>query len=117
MNETLDLVLTGGTLVTGLGMRRMDVGGLDGRIHSLAEDLSSHPVRRQIDASHRWLFPGVLDVHVHPVYTDNMEQSSRVAAFGGTTTLIHFAYAKTGEGLVGAVEKFLDEGQKTSRLD
>ncbi|MGW8251623.1 MAG: amidohydrolase family protein, partial [Anaerolineales bacterium] len=68
------------------------------------------------DFSSRLVFPGVIDVHVHPVYTDNMEQCSLVAAYGGTTTLIHFAYARPGQGLVEAIEKYLQEGE-TSRLD
>lgn len=117
MDNPFDLLLTGGILVNGQGSSRLDVGVLDGKIHSLAEDLSSMPARSRIDASGRWLFPGVIDVHVHPVYSDNMEQCSRVAAFGGTTTLIHFAYARPGEGLVEALEKYLAEGQMTSRLD
>ena len=117
MDKPLDLLLTGGVLVNGQGSRRLDVGVLDGKIHSLADDLSSMPAQTRLDVSGRWLFPGVIDVHVHPVYSDNMEQCSRVAAFGGTTTLIHFAYARPGEGLVDALEKYLAEGQATSRLD
>jgi dihydropyrimidinase len=117
MDKPLDLLLTGGILVNGQGSRRLDVGVLDGKIHTLTEDLSSASARSQFNVSGCWLFPGVIDVHVHPVYSDNMEQCSRVAAFGGTTTLIHFAYARPGEGLVEALEKYLAEGHTTSRLD
>lgn len=117
LDKPFDLLLTGGIVVNGQGLRRLDVGVMDGKIHTLAEELSSMPARSRFDVSGRWLFPGVIDVHVHPVYSDNMEQCSRVAAYGGTTTLIHFAYARPGEGLVEALEKYLAEGQTTSRLD
>lgn len=116
MNEPFDLTFRGGTVVSGQGMRRADVGVREGRIQAVEADLSASPTRERIDVRGRWLFPGVIDVHVHPVYTDNMEQCSRVAAYGGTTTLIHFAYARTGENLVQAIEKFLKEGE-ASRLD
>ncbi len=115
--ENLDIKFIGGTLVSGQGKRRADVGVKAGRIRVVAEDLSAHPAGRTIDIRGRLLLPGVIDVHVHPVYTDNIEQSSYVAAFGGTTTLLHFIYARTGEDLVPSVEKYLDEGVKTSRLD
>lgn len=117
MNEPFDLIFTGGTLVSGQGMRQADMGVLDGRIQAVEADLAGRPARQRLDVRGRWLFPGVIDVHVHPVYTDNMEQSSWTAAFGGTTTLIHFAYARPGESLLQALDKFLQEGQATSRLD
>lgn len=117
MNETFDLLLTGGTVVTGQGTMRADVGVVDGRIKAVDADLSAHPAQKRIDVSHRLLLPGVIDVHVHPVYMDDMEHCSVVAAYGGTTTLIHFAYAKPGESLLEGTRRFLEEGQATSRLD
>ena len=116
MTEPFDLILTGGVVVTGQGMRRLDVGVFSGRVAAMADDLSTKSAIQHFDVSSRLVFPGVIDVHVHPVYTDNMEQCSYAAAYGGTTTLIHFAYARPGQGLVDALEKYLQEGE-TSRLD
>jgi len=48
------------------------------------------------DVTCKYIFPGIIDVHVHMVYLDDLEASSRVAAFGGTMTLLHFAYARIG---------------------
>jgi len=98
--ENLDIKFIGGTVVSGQRKRRADVGVKAGRIQVIAEDLSAHPAGRTIDIRGRLLLPGIIDVHVHPVYTDNIEQSSYVAAFGGTTTLLHFIYARTGEDLM-----------------
>lgn len=116
MTEPFDLLLTGGVVVTGQGMRRLDIGVREGRVAAMAADLASKLAKQRFDVRSRLVFPGVIDVHVHPVYTDNMEQCSRTAAYGGTTTLIHFAYARPGQGLVDALEKYLQEGE-TSRLD
>jgi dihydropyrimidinase len=61
--------------------------------------------------------PGVIDVHVHPVYEDDMGGLSLTAAHGGTTTLIHFAYAKPGMKLVDTIKKYQEEGLEKSYLD
>lgn len=115
--DSYDLLLAGGVVVTGSEMRRADVGVIGGRIRAVEPGLLAQAARKVIDVTGRLLLPGVIDVHVHPVYLDNMEQCSRVAAYGGTTTLIHFAYARPGESLVGATANFLEEGQAGSRLD
>ena len=65
----------------------------------------------------KYVFPGIIDVHVHPVYLDDVEASSRVAAYGGTTTLLHFAYARTGDSLLQKVEEMLEDAAARSRLD
>jgi dihydroorotase-like cyclic amidohydrolase len=41
----------------------------------------------------------------------------RVAAYGGTTTLLHFAYARTGDSLYQRVEEMLKDATARSRLD
>jgi dihydropyrimidinase len=116
MDEHFDLLFTGGIVVTSQGMQRADVGVSGGRIRALGEGLTGFPAKQRFDVSGRLVLPGVIDVHVHPVYTDDMEGCSRVAAFGGTTTLLHFAYARPGQDLVQALEGYLEEGL-ASRLD
>jgi dihydropyrimidinase len=46
-----------------------------------------------------------------------VEDCSRVAAYGGTTTLLHYAYARTGDSLVQKVEEMLEDGLAHSLLD
>ena len=117
MNQTLDLLFLGGTVVTGEGARRLDVGVRQGRVVAVEADLSGRAAEKEIDISARLLLPGVIDVHVHPVYADDMKATSCVAAYGGTTTLIHFAYARQGQSLEAAIQSFLEEGRAGSRLD
>ncbi|MHB0966289.1 MAG: amidohydrolase family protein [Bellilinea sp.] len=112
-----DILLKGGIVVTGTGISKTDVGVKNGSIIALGPDLSAEHAREVLDVTGKYIFPGIIDVHVHPVYLDDVEASSRVAAYGGTTTLLHFAYARTGESLYEQVEKMLLDGQRRSLLD
>lgn len=117
MDMAFDTLLKGGIVVTGAGISKTDVGIKNGSIVALGPDLSADSAREVLDVTGKYVFPGIIDVHVHPVYLDDVEASSRVAAYGGTTTLLHFAYARTGESLYEQVEKMLLDGQRRSRLD
>lgn len=117
MEKGFDLLLVGGTVVTGQGMRRADVGVRGEVVAAVEADLPHEAAREVIDITGKYLFPGVIDVHVHPVYLDSVEECSRIAAYGGTTTLLHFAYARPGESLVEQVEQMLRDGLAHSRLD
>jgi dihydroorotase-like cyclic amidohydrolase len=79
--------------------------------------LKKEEADRVIDASGKYVMPGVIDVHVHPVYEDNMKDLSFTAAHGGTTTLIHFAYARPGMKLIDTIKKYQEEGLEKSHLD
>jgi dihydropyrimidinase len=117
MTRQFDLMLTGGVVVTGEGMRRADVGVRGESIAAVGPGLERGGAAEVVDVAGRYVFPGVIDVHVHPVYLDSVEDCSRVAAYGGTTTLLHYAYARTGESLLENVRGMMREGLATSRLD
>ena len=119
MEKQLDLLLVGGTVVTGEGIRRADVGVRGETIVAVEPNLPREAVPENgvIDVSGRYVFPGVIDAHVHPVYLDSVEDCSRIAAYGGTTTLIHYAYARTGDSLLQKVEEMLEDGLAHSLLD
>ncbi len=117
LEKQFDLLLTGGTVVTGAGMRRADVGVRGEVIAAVEADLPRKAAREVVNVTGKYVFPGVIDVHVHPVYLDSVEDCSRVAAYGGTTTLLHFAYARTGESLVQKVDEMLQDGSAHSLLD
>lgn len=117
MNEEYDLLFVGGTVVTGVGIHRVDVGVKGETITVIKPHLPREGAREVLDVAGKYIFPGIIDAHVHPVYLDDVETSSRVAAFGGTTTLLHFAYARTGESLYQKVEEMLKDARARSRLD
>jgi dihydropyrimidinase len=111
-----DVLIKGGVVVTGAGIRRADVGIRGGEVVSVEGGLVLDHATRTIDAYGKYVLPGVIDVHTHPVYEDDLGGLSVTAAHGGTTTLIHFAYAKPGMKL-DTIKQFKDEGSRKSVLD
>ena len=106
MRNTYDFIIRGGLVVTGSEIRKADVGIKGEEIVSIEIELPPEEANRVIDASGKYVMPGVIDVHVHPVYEDDLGGTSVTAAHGGTTTLIHYAYAKPGMKLVEAIHQF-----------
>lgn len=87
-----DLVITGGTIITGAGTFQGDIGVAGGRIATLGTGLQG---RHRVDAAGRYVLPGAIDGHVHMrterptfCYDDTFATGSIAAAFGGTTTII-----------------------------
>ena len=117
MPKTYDLLIRGGLVVGGSGIRKADVGIKGEQINAVEAELPQQEASRVIDASGKYVMPGVIDVHVHPVYEDDMGGLSFAAAHGGTTTLVHFAYAKPGTKLIDTIKKYLEEGSRNSFLD
>jgi dihydropyrimidinase len=117
MEKTYDFLIRGGVLVTGAGIRKADVGVKGEHIAAIEPDLPAGEANRVIDASGRYVMPGVIDVHAHPVYEDDMGGLSLLGAFGGTTTIIHYAYARPGMKLIDTIKKFQEDGSKKSFLD
>jgi len=110
------VLIQGGLVATTGDVRRADIL-VEGESIARVEERLSDSADRVIDASSRYVLPGAIDVHVHPVYLDDLSDSSISAAFGGITTLIHFAYAKPGQGLGETLARFREEGEAGSVLD
>ena len=117
MAERYDLLIRGGLVVSGSKIRKADVGIKGEKITSVEPRLPQKEAGRVIEASGKYIMPGVIDVHVHPVYEDDMGGLSFTAAHGGTTTLIHFAYAKPGMKLDDTIKQYQEEGLQKSYLD
>jgi allantoinase len=87
--ETLDLVVRGGRIVTPDGIHAGEIAILHGRIVRLAPvvDDATHA---ELDAAGRYVFPGILDAHVHfnePGRTEweGLAHGSLALAAGGGT--------------------------------
>ncbi|MBM3293469.1 MAG: amidohydrolase family protein [Candidatus Aminicenantes bacterium] len=116
-----DLAVRGGVLVNGRGFQKADLFIRGGTIDSLESPESPRPAVRTIDASGKYVLPGIIDAHLHPVYADHIETLSQAAAFGGTTTLIPYigavkAWSHSGT-LFDVVGDFIRQGEKDSFLD
>ena len=117
MPKTYDLLIRGGLVVAGSGIRKTDVGIKGEQIISVEPDLPEKEATHIFSASGKYILPGVIDVHLHPVYEDDMGGISFAAAHGGITTLIHFAYTKPGMKLIDTIKKYQEDGLKNSFLD
>ena len=117
MTEAFDLLIQGGVVVTGAGMARADVGVRGETVAAVAADLPQEGAQRVVDASGKLVLPGIVDVHTHPVYLDDIHHTSITAAFGGTTTTIHYAYARPGMKVLDTIKGFRDDGLENSLID
>jgi len=62
--EVLDLVVRGGRVVTPEGVHDLELGILAGKIVRLAPEVTD-PTQAELDAAGRYVFPGIIDAHVH----------------------------------------------------
>jgi allantoinase len=87
--ERLDLVVRGGWLVTPEGIRRADLAVMHGKIVLIAPEISEDAVAT-LDAEGSYVFPGIIDAHVHfnePGRTEweGLASGSAALASGGGT--------------------------------
>jgi dihydroorotase (multifunctional complex type) len=97
----MDLVIAGGTVVTGHGRSRVNVAVSDGRIAYVGPDRPSG--REIVDAAGLLVLPGGVDTHVHlmdPGSTDREDfpTGTAAAAASGVTTIIEHSH---GQPVVG----------------
>ena len=99
-----DLIIRGGTVVTGSTIFKADIGVKGEKVVALGQDLGAE-AGRVIDARGKLVLPGGLDVHTHlqlpfcgTVSADDFENGTKAGAMGGVTTLIDFAIQ--GQGTV-----------------
>jgi allantoinase len=87
--ETLDLVVRGGRVVTPDGVKELELGILEGKILRVAPEITD-PTHATLEADGRYVFPGIIDAHVHfnePGRTEweGLAHGSLALAAGGGT--------------------------------
>ncbi len=92
MTSVPDLVIRGGTVVSGESSTLADVAVKDGIVMAVATPGSLPAGREALDAGGLHVLPGAIDVHVHfrePGYThkEDWATGTAAAAMGGTTTV------------------------------
>jgi dihydropyrimidinase len=116
-----DLVIRGGTIVTGSDQFAADVGVKGGQVVALGR--LQGPADRVVDADGMLVMPGGVDNHVHvdqPApgveMCDDFDSGTASAAAGGTTTIICFSWQEKGQSLA-AVTAGYHEKAKKARVD
>ncbi|MBD3885649.1 dihydropyrimidinase [Phormidium tenue FACHB-886] len=109
---SFDLIIRNGTIATASDITQCDIGIQNGKIVSLAAQLSG--TVEEIDAAGKYVLPGGVDSHCHMdqpmgggvVMADDFYTATRSAVCGGTTTVIPFACQFKGGSLKDAVEDY-----------
>ena len=84
-NEPFDTLIINGLVVANGRIMRADVGIRAEKIADVRTSFDTSPsvaAARVIDASGKYIFPGIIDAHVHPIYLDDKYDTSVSAAFG-----------------------------------
>jgi dihydropyrimidinase len=119
-NES-DVHIKGGVFVNSREMKLADVFIKDGRVQSIDKPGSKKTAKKVIDARGKYVLPGIVEAHLHPVYADRLDTLSRAAVYGGITTLIPYIGAVKAWGVEGnlldAVNYFMEEGARDSVID
>ncbi len=112
----MNLVITGGSVMTPDGPEPADIAVAGGRIAAVAPPGALPPAdagAEVCDASGLWLLPGAVDAHTHfgmplkgGIRSLGWRKSSEAALLGGTTTVIDFANPDRGESLTAAVDRW-----------
>ncbi|MDE0235002.1 MAG: amidohydrolase family protein [bacterium] len=93
--KNADVLVRGGLLVSGQGITRSDVLVGGGKVLEVGDDLSARSAGRTIDAAGKYVLPGGLDSHAHPIFGEKMDTYSICAAYGGVTTVVPFIGSET----------------------
>ena len=116
-----DVVIKGGTVVSGHGATRADVGIKGEKVAALGADLDGEKV---IDAGGRLVLPGVLDVHNHfqlpfcgTTSADDFANGSKAAALGGVTTFLDFAIQAKPASVMDAIAARREEADPKVHID
>ncbi|MBJ7522001.1 MAG: dihydropyrimidinase [Solirubrobacteraceae bacterium] len=103
-------LIQGGTVVTSAGRFAADVLTVDGRIGEIATSIA-RPADHIVDARGQYVIPGGVDPHAHVKITfggvpsaDDFTSATIAAAFGGTTTIIDFAFQEHGQSLSSTLD-------------
>lgn len=119
--QQADYLIAGGLVASGTGVAKQDVLVKGEAIARVGADIPKSAAKTVVDASGKYVLPGVIDAHNHPDNSDKMDTFSVSAAYGGITTIIPFIRSGRHQGVGGtiadAAKRFIEEGQRTSVLD
>lgn len=120
--EEFDLVIRNGIVVTAEKIQETDIG-IHGEKISFVGDLDKNvKCKNEIDASGKYVLPGVIDGHMHVeapmcgglLSADDYYTQSISAAFGGVTTFMDFTNTNKGDSLVDSMHARIEQMKKSS---
>jgi len=116
-----DILIRNGCVVSTDATVRTDVAIKDGKIAALGLFDDSVEAARVIDASGKFVLPGIIDAHMHveaPFQgcfgANDFFTQSVSAVFGGVTTIMDFTNTFPGDSVKVQLEKRIEEMSKSS---
>jgi len=117
-------IIRNGRIVTAIDDYQADILIEDGQIVAIGRGLHAGEDTEVIDADGFMVLPGGVDCHTHMDNTfgdsttcDSFESGTRSAAFGGTTTIVDFAFQRRGVSVLEAIERAQDKGRDGACID
>ena len=117
-------IIRNGRVVTAIDDYRGDVLIENGRIVALGENLAVGNHVAEHDASNLLVLPGGVDCHTHMENTfgasttcDTFESGTRAAAFGGTTTIVDFAFQRAATSPLEAIARVQEVAAPQASID
>ena len=93
----MKLLFKGGTIVSGDGMKKLDILVKGEKILAVGEDLEFRDAQI-VDVRGKLLFPGFIDAHTHmalevsnTITADKFETGTKAELAGGTTCIVDYA--------------------------
>ncbi|HTQ32959.1 MAG TPA: allantoinase AllB [Stellaceae bacterium] len=119
---SVDLVISGGTLVTETAAFPASVAVADGRIAAIGRDDAMPPAAERLDARGLHVLPGAIDAHVHirePGYThkEDWATGTAAAACGGVTTIFDMPNTNPPTGTREALAMKLAAAEEKAFVD
>lgn len=116
--RSVDVLVRGGQVVTASDVVDAAVAIKGGRVAAIGPENLLPPAERVIDASGKYVLPGLIDCHLHvgPEY-DDWKTASLAAARTGLTTLLPFVVYEEGETLPKATVRVREDAAALSVLD
>ena len=119
-SKQLDLVVKGDIVLPNEVKKNASVGVKDGIVVGLFQNDDIPAATKTIDATGKYVFPGMVDAHVHSYSQpqETFDHATPAAAAGGVTTIVEMPYDRIGK--VCTIELFEEKIERVgtrSRVD
>ncbi len=108
----LDFIIKNGSVVTAKGMCNTDLAVEGEKILAIGDSSLFGEAREVIDASGKYVIPGLIDPHVHIaapfmgcIGPLDFYSASKAAALGGVTSIIDFTNTQPGDSVLQKIEE------------